>query len=406
MTTALNRIVIVGAGHAGVETAAALRQKGFDGAIELVSDDPSLPYQRPPLSKEYIKRPGNPLMLKPAKFFADQAVTLRLGARVTEIDRTARTVLTTGGERLAYDHLVLATGARNRRPPVAGLDHPAVIELRTLEHAERIVGAVGTWRRVAVIGGGFIGLEAAGLLASMGIEVEVVEMMPRLMQRAVAPATSAWFAGWHETHGTRVRLGTASQRIEHGGAGAVVRLADGGRFDADAVIVAAGVVPNAELAEAAGLAVDNGIVVDQHLLTSDPAISALGDCAHYPSIHLPGMTRLELVQNATDQGKAVAARLTGAAEPYQALPWFWSIQGEARLQIAGLGKPGLTQVLRGDPESGKFSVFLYEGDRLAAVESVNAPGDHMAARRLIAGGIELLPAAAADLSIDLKSRIR
>ena len=284
-----------------------------------------------------------------------------------------------------------------------GLGDAAVVELRTLADARRIVSVIGGWKHVCVVGGGFIGLEAAGLLATMGVHVEVVEMAPRLMQRAVSPTVSQWFLDFHHSQGNRVHLSTQVTAVEHGEGGARVALSSGETIACDAVILAAGVVPNVELAAAAGLEVGNGIVVDELLATSDPAISAIGDCAWYPSRHLPGMARLESVQNATDQGRAVAARLTGEAKPYDALPWFWSIQGEARLQIAGLSKPGLAEVVRGDPAAGKFSVFLFEGERLACVESVNAPADHMAARRIIAAGTKLDPARAADVSVDVKA---
>src|SRR5690606_37304604 len=208
MAERIERVVVVGAGHGGAEAAAALRQRGFDRQITLVSDEPDLPYQRPPLSKEYIKRPGNPLMLRPQQFFDDNAVRLMLGVRVVSIDRAGRTVQLSTGESLSYDHLVLATGARNRKPPVPGLVHPAIIELRTLADARRIVELIGGWKRVCVIGGGFIGLEAAGLLATMGIAVEVVEMASRLMQRAVSPTISQWFLGFHQGRGNRVHLST------------------------------------------------------------------------------------------------------------------------------------------------------------------------------------------------------
>jgi len=403
MGDGVEKIVVVGAGHAGVECVAALRQRGFAGSIDLVCDEPDLPYQRPPLSKEYIKRPGDALVLRPAQFYADNRVALHLGARADAIDRAARTVRLADGAALAYDHLVLATGARNRRPPVPGLDDPAVVELRTLADARRIVSVIGGWKHVCVVGGGFIGLEAAGLLATMGVHVEVVEMASRLMQRAVSPTVSQWFLDFHHSQGNRVHLSTQVTAVEHAAGGARVVLSSGETVACDAVVLAAGVVPNVEIAAAAGLEVGNGIVVDEYLVTSDPAISAIGDCAFYPSRHLPGMARLESVQNASDQGKAVAARLTGEAKPYGALPWFWSIQGDARLQIAGLSKPGLAEIVRGDPAGGKFSVFLFEGERLACVESVNAPADHMVARRIIASGVDVDPARAADMSVDVKA---
>lgn len=402
--TAPKRIVIVGAGHAGVELAAALRQHGHAGTIDLVSDEADIPYQRPPLSKDYIKR-GSVLVLRPEKFFAEQDIRLHMAVRAEAIDRAAGRVLLSNGESLGYDHLVFATGARNRRLPLPGLDHPSIVELRTLADARSILERIVSWRRVVVIGGGFIGLEAAGLLATMDIGVDVVEMAPRLMQRAVSPIVSEWFRQFHLHHGVTLHMPQQVAAIEHGDEGPVAVLGNDERLGCDAVILAAGVAPNVELAQAAGLEVGNGIVVDENLVTSDERISAIGDCAVYPSIHLPGMARLESVQNASDQAKAVAMRLVGEPRAYDALPWFWSIQGEARLQIAGLGRPDLDAVVRGDPAAGKFSVFLYDGDRLAAVESVNAPGDHMAARRLLGAGTPVPRPVAADMSVELKSLI-
>jgi 3-phenylpropionate/trans-cinnamate dioxygenase ferredoxin reductase component len=409
MLDALNRVVVLGAGHAGVEFTAALRQNGFAGAIELVSDEAALPYQRPPLSKDYPKRPGNPLVLRPAKFYDEQMVTLHRNARADAIDRVAHSVKLSDGSTLQYDHLVLSTGARNRRPPLQGITHPDVMELRTLTDAERIVDRIESLRHVVVIGGGFIGLEATSLFSQMGIRVEVVEMAPRLMQRAVSAAVSAWFHEFHRNNGVQLHMQHQVAAVEHFETGSrrrvTVTLGNGHRIEADAVLLSAGVVPNTEIASMAGLKVDNGIVVDSMLSTSDPAISAIGDCAAYPSVHFSGLTRLESVQNASDHAKALAAVLMGETRAYDALPWFWSIQGEARLQIAGLTRPGLSEVVRGDVASDRFSVFLFEGNKLRAVESVNAAGDHMVARRLIAQETKLAPQAAADMNCDLKALV-
>lgn len=405
MSNVPERIVVIGAGHAGVEFAVALRHKGYSGSIDLVSDEDEVPYQRPPLSKEYIKRGGQmaALVLKPEAFFTENDVTLRRGVSVTRIDRNARRVTLSTGDDLAYDHLVFATGARNRVPPVPGLDNPAVLGLRTLADADRLCIEIGRFKRVAVIGGGFIGLEAAGLLREFGIEVDVVEMADRLMQRAISPTMSAFFLDHHRNSGARVLLQTQVTGADFSKDKPVISLSDGSSFEADAVLLAAGVVPNVEIAADAGLKIENGIVVDEMLRTADPAVSAIGDCAFYPSRHLPGMARLESVQNATDQARQLADNLMGDVKPYDGLPWFWSIQGSARLQIAGLAKTGLTEVVRGNPADGKFSVFLYEGERLAAVESVNAPADHMIARRLIAKDARLTPDQAADTGFDLKA---
>lgn len=399
-------VVVIGAGHGGVELAAALRQRKFGGSITLLSDEPDLPYQRPPLSKDYIKRAANTpaLMLKPESFFTDNDIDLRLGVRALGVDRAARRVVLSDDSKIDYEQLVFATGARNRKPPVPGLDHPDTLELRTLADANRVVGVLGSARRIVVIGGGFIGLEAASLLRAMGIEVDVVEMATRLMQRAVSETVSAWFLGHHRNEGSRVHLSSTVEAVDRDGS-VRVRLSGGETIEADAVLLATGIEPNTDLAVASGLKVDNGILVDSLLQTFDPFVSAIGDCAAYPSIHAGRIARLESVQNAVDQARAVAARLTGEARPYDDLPWFWSIQGEARLQIAGLARPGLSEVIRKGADEKHFSVFLFDNDELVAVESVSSPADHMAARRLIGTPAHVTPAQAADASLSLKSLI-
>lgn len=402
----VSKVVIVGSGQAGVECAAALRHNGFTGSVIVVGDEPDLPYQRPPLSKEFLKSvEDSSLPLKGEAFYPNNAIELRLGVRATRIDREARELVLAGGDRIAYDHLVLATGARNRFPPIAGLDPSAVLELRTLAHARALTGKLDELKHVTIVGGGFIGLEVAALLRQRDIAVDVLEAADRLMGRVLSPQMSALFVPIHEAMGTRLHLGTVAAGIAPEGAGFAVSLSDGETLATDAVIVAAGVAPNVELAAEAGLEVANGVVVDAHLLTSDPAISAIGDCAAHPNPWGIGTIRLESVQNAVDQGKCVAARLTGNDHAYDALPWFWSHQGEAKLQIAGLAMGMDDSVLRGDPATGKFSVFVYRDDRLIAVESMNSPADHMVARRLLAAGLSVAKQTAADLSIDLKALV-
>lgn len=376
------RVVIVGAGQGGYQAAASLRQDGFTGQITLIGDEPGLPYQRPPLSKAYMKDgEADRLLLKPAGFYERNTIDYRDVTQVTGIDRAARQVLTAAGRTHGYDHLILATGARNFLPPIAGLETAGVHGLRTLADAAEIRARIARSGSAVVIGGGFIGLEFAAVARAAGLEVTVVEAAGRLMGRVVSPEVSAHFLALHEAMGTRVLLDAQARAVE---AGAVL-LADGRRIEADLILLAAGVRPNAELAAEAGLAVGNGVVVNDRLLTDDPAISALGDCACFP---LPGggRVRLESVQAAVDQARHIARRLTtGEQAPYDTVAWFWSDQGEHKLQIAGLTLDADRHLAVPAP-AGKLIVLNFAGDRLVAVETVNAPGPHMAARKLLAAG--------------------
>lgn len=400
------RIVIVGSGQAGVECAASLRHNGFAGSIMIIGEEVDLPYQRPPLSKEFLKSvDDSSLPLRGESFYVANNIDLRSGLIVERIKRDTNEVLLSNGEVLQYDHLVIATGARNRMPPVDGLNKSDVVELRSLADARALTARLPVLKHVTIIGGGFIGLEVAALLRQRDINVEVVEAADRLMGRVLSPQMSALFVPIHEQMGTKLHLNVFARSVEAKGGGYRIMLSDGEAISTDVVVVAAGVVPNVELALDAGLDVENGIIVDAHLLTSDPAISAIGDCAVHPNpwSHIDGRIRLESVQNAVDQGKLVAARLTGKAGIYNSLPWFWSHQGHAKLQIAGLSTGMDDSVLRGEPEGGKFSVFVYQGEKLIAVESLNNPSDHMVARRLLAAGVSVPKEMAADLSVDLKA---
>ncbi|MEF2553749.1 FAD-dependent oxidoreductase [Aurantimonas sp. A2-1-M11] len=379
------RIVIVGSGQAAIQLAASLRQEGHEGPITLIGDEPGLPYQRPPLSKGYMKEgDAERLVLKPRSFFERNAIRLLDGVRVVALDRSARTVATNDGATHGYDRLVLATGARNVRPPIAGGTHRDVVELRTLAHAETIRRRLAETRHAIVVGGGFIGLEFAAMARLAGAQVTVLEAADRLMARAVSPAISGFVLDHHRGEGIAVMLGAKVARIDDDEAERVVgvTLADGTGIEGDLVLVATGVAPNVELAADAGLAVANGIVVDGTLATNDPAISAIGDCASVPG-PLGTHLRLESVQAATDQARHLASRLVhGGAAAYHAVPWFWSDQGALKLQIAGLTS-GVDrfETIRQEP---LVTVILgFRGDHLASVETVNAPGDHMAARKLL-----------------------
>ncbi len=377
---------MVGTGQGAFQLAASLRDEGFIGAITLIGEEPGLPYQRPPLSKAYLDEGRDDrLLLRPESFYARQDIALIPGERVVEIDRGAQRVVTRSGTRHTYDHLVLATGARNARPPIAGAEAPGVLGLRSLADARALRAAMATAQSALVIGGGFIGLEFAAVARAAGRVVTVLEAGPRLMARAVSAAVSARFLDLHLGMGTQIVLGAPVAAILTDGTGraAGARLLDGTEHRADLVLLATGVRPNTELAEAAGLSVANGILTDVHLLTSDPAISALGDCAAVPQGDAAVPLRLESVQAATDQARAIARRLTGNPAPYTAVPWFWSDQGTAKLQIAGL-TAGATETERIYPEPDRTVVFCYRMGHLAGVETINAPGDHMAARTLLA----------------------
>lgn len=404
----MSGVVIVGAGQAGFQTAASLREAGFSDPITLVGDEEALPYQRPPLSKAYLagKTDAEGLLLRPASYLAEHRIVHRR-ARASSIDRAARRLTLDDGTALPYDHLVLATGSRNRTLPVPGADLPGVHQLRSLDDADALRAAIETAKNIVVVGAGFIGLEFAAVCAGRGLAVTVIEAADRPMARAVSVETSDAFRIAHEAMGIAFLFRAGVIAIEGiGGCVAAVTTADGAPIPADLILVGIGVVPNQELAERAGLPVRDGIEIDAFLSTADPAVSAIGDCARFPTRFAAGMSRgdrvrIESVQNAIDQGRCLAARLTGRPVAYDAVPWFWSDQGRHKLQIAGLAEPGDGSVVRGGGEA--FSVFRFRDGRLRAVESINRGADHMAARRILALGRDLTPAEAADPAFDLKA---
>jgi 3-phenylpropionate/trans-cinnamate dioxygenase ferredoxin reductase component len=400
-------VLIVGAGHAGFQLAASLRQHGFSERIGLINDEAHLPYQRPPLSKAYLKGEGRPdsLMFRPEKFYRDQNIEL-IAARAVSIDRAARRLSLASGAALDYGHLVLASGARNRLLDIPNANLKDVLYLRTLDESEALRQRIASAQRVVVIGAGFIGLEFAATARAKGLEVDVAELGARVMARAVTAEISQFFQDRHTAAGIRIHLGVQATSIESDGVNVTgVSLSDGRHVPADLVVVGVGVLPNIELAAQAGLPVAAGIIVNEQLLTSDPDISAIGDCALFASPRFGGSLRLESVQNATDHARCVAARLTGDARTYDGLPWFWSDQGPDKLQIAGLTTGYDQVVVRGDPGQGAFSAFCYKGEQLLGIESVNRAGDHMFGRRLLAANGSIRPEQAADAGFDLKSAL-
>lgn len=401
-------VVVVGAGQAGFQVAASLRERGYQRPITLIGDEDGLPYQRPPLSKDLLLGSAVPdhLALRPETFFGAHAIELYSNCRVTSIERKARAVQLDTGATRRYEHLVLATGSRPRRLPLPGSDLDGVTVLRTLADAVDIRDRLVVGTRVVVIGAGFIGLEVAAAARHRKAEVTVLEIAPRCMQRALSEPTAAYLVALHTRAGATIRSSSAVSRILDDGAGGCggVLLDDGTHIEADVVVVGVGVSPDVELAEHAGLPIDDGVLVGPTLRTVDAAIWAVGDCCRFP---LPDgrRIRLESVQNAIDQARAVGAAITQEPAPYVAVPWFWSDQHGCKLQIAGLIDGYDRAVLRGDPDHDEFSVFLYAKGRLVAVESVNRPRDHFTARKLLAAGRSPSPEDVQDLAVDLRGLV-
>src|ERR1700682_1547638 len=359
-------VLIIGAGHAGFQLAASLRQHGLGERVCLINDEAHLPYQRPPLSKAYLKGEGRPdsLMFRPDKFYRDQNIEL-IADRAVSIDRAAHKLLLASGASLDYGQLVLAAGARNRLLDIPNANLADVRYLRILDESEALRQRIASGQRVVVIGAGFIGLEFAATARAKGLEVDVIELATRVMARAVTAEISDFFQQRHTAAGIRIHLGVQVTSIEADGAKVTgISLSDGRHIPADLIVVGVGVLPNVELAAEAGLPVASGIIVDEHLLTSDPNISAIGDRAAFASPRFGGSLRLESVQNATDHARCVAARLTGDAKAYDGLPWFWSDQGPDKLQIAGLTTGYDRVVVRGDRGQGAFSAFCYKSGQL------------------------------------------
>ncbi len=393
-------VVVIGAGQAGASLVAKLRSEGYDGPITLIGEEPVPPYQRPPLSKKYLlgDMALERLYLRPESYYAEAGIDLRLGLRVTAIDRAAQEVVI-GTERLGYAHLVLATGSRPRHLPAAiGGELGGVHVVRTLADVDAMAPGFVPGARVLIVGGGYIGLEAAAVAASCGMQVVLVEMAPRILQRVAAKETSDYFRALHGRHGVDIREGVGLERLLGDGQVSGARLTDGTEVAVDMVIVGVGIVPDTALAEAAGLEIDNGIAVDAQGRTSDPTIWAVGDCASFP--HEGGRLRLESVPNAIDMADCVAGNILGAAVAYVPKPWFWSDQYDVKLQIAGLST-GYDRIVTRDGAA-SVSFWYFRGDQLLAVDAMNDPRAYMVGKRLIDAGKTADPAVVADAGADLK----
>lgn len=402
-----DRIVIVGGGHAGAQLCAALVDAGQGARVHLLCDEAQLPYQRPPLSKSYLKSAAEALQLhRPESWFAEHGVKFVLGGRVVAIDRAAKRVTLENGASLDYAVLVLATGSRARRLPTLPEPLENVVVLRSAADAstlrERLCRMLQAQQRLTVLGGGFIGLEIAATARHLGLQVQVLEGASRLLARSVSSGLAEHVRVFHESAGTELRLGAKVDGFETRNGKLAGMQVDAVYQPVDQMVLGIGAVPNTDLAEAAGLAVDNGVVVDASLRTSDPSILAVGDCASFP---WPGggHRRLESVQNATDQAKAAAASILGRDEPYGPVPWFWSEQGGLRIQIAGVLPALFATHRRPGADAHSFSLFHYDNGQLVCIESVNAPVDHMFARKLLATRKNPLPEQVCNSSVQLKS---
>ncbi|MDC7824049.1 FAD-dependent oxidoreductase [Pseudomonas sp. BLCC-B13] len=401
--------IIIGAGHAGGELAIALRNEGWEGRILLLGEEAHLPYHRPPLSKAYLAGSveKSSLAIRPLAAYERANVEFMPGVRVVRIDRTNQRLELADGAQLSYDRLAIATGGR---PRPLSVPNAAVAErcanfhyLRTLDDVEQIRAQLAPGKRLAIVGGGYIGLEVAASAIAQGLQVTVLEALPRVLQRVTAAELSAYYERKHREAGVDIRTGVQVADLEvTGDTVTTVLCADGSRLAADLVVVGIGLLANTELAAEAGLQVDNGILVDEHAQTSDPHIYAAGDCTNHPNALLGRRLRLESVPNALEQSRVAAANMAGKTKTYASVPWFWSDQYELKLKMVGLAEGFEHLVLRGDPATDSFSAFYLKGDKVLAADTVNRPQDFIAAKRLVAEGIAVTDTQLADDSRPLK----
>ena len=398
----MSGVVIIGAGHAAGQAAASLRQAKYAGDITIVGDEAHIPYQRPPLSKAYLKgdQSTDKVYLRAESFYADRNIAMKLSTRATAIDTTAKTVALSSDETLHYDHLLISTGSRPRKLSIDGSDLPGIHYLRTMDDVDGLRDGMQADANLVIVGGGYIGLEVAAVGRELGLNVHVLEMEERILQRVTTPEMSAYYHQLHEGRGVNIHTNTAVTSFAGDGKVQEVLCGDK-RFPADIVIVGIGIIPNTELAEAAGIVCDNGIVVDDHCCTSDPNVYAAGDCTNHPNPLLDRRLRLESVPNAMDQARVSTANMLGDDKTYAAIPWFWSDQYELKLQMVGFSADGDAQVLRGDMASNQFAIFYLKDGKVVAADAVNSPKEFMLCKQLVGKSAD--PAMLADPEADLKA---
>ena len=398
----MSGVVIIGAGHAAGQAAASLRQAKYAGDITIVGDEAHIPYQRPPLSKAYLKgdQSADKVYLRAESFYADRNIAMKLSTRATAIDTTAKTVALSSDETLHYDHLLISTGSRPRKLSIDGSDLPGIHYLRTMDDVDGLRDGMQADANLVIVGGGYIGLEVAAVGRELGLNVHVLEMEERILQRVTTPEMSAYYHQLHEGRGVNIHTNTAVTGFAGDGKVQEVLCGDK-RFPADIVIVGIGIIPNTELAEAAGIVCDNGIVVDDHCRTSDPNVYAAGDCTNHPNPLLDRRLRLESVPNAMDQARVSTANMLGDDKTYAAIPWFWSDQYELKLQMVGFSADGDAQVLRGDMASNQFAIFYLKDGKVVAADAVNSPKEFMLCKQLVGKSAD--PAMLADPEADLKA---
>lgn len=401
------RMIIIGAGQAGSQAAASLRQAGFDGDIVLFGAEAELPYQRPPLSKAYLQGDlaAERLQLRPAAFYEKERIDLRLGVRVTTVNPAARIVIAEDGEEFHYDKLLLATGAPPRRLDCPGSDLPGVHYLRTIADSDALRPVLAAGGRLVIVGAGYIGLEVAASARKAGVDVTVLEMADRVLARVAGKEISAFFEALHRAHGVDLQLGAGVRAFEGNGRVEAAILDSGEKIPCSAVLVGVGARPSTRLAEEAGLTLANGVWTDDHARTSDPSIYAAGDCASCPSPIYGRRMRLESVPNALEQAKVAGANMAGGNAVYDAVPWFWSDQYDAKLQTVGVSEGADRTIVRGDRAAMKFSVWYLNGARLLAVDAINEPAAFAVAKKLVAAKAPVDAKGLADPETDLKSLV-